>query len=125
MVIKIRHRSKENGALMAEIVVAMAIILVAMLPMGDSVVNETRLFRATYHRAIAMEIVDGEIEILAAGEWQAYPEGTQDYMVQAAAAANLPPGQFQFTRQTNHLRLEWVPAKNHDISAVIREVTLK
>ena len=110
---------------MTEIVVAMAIILVAMLPMGDSVVNETRLFRATYQRAIAMEIVDGEMEILAAGEWQAYPEGAQDYKVQAAAAVNLPPGQFQFTRQTNHLRLEWAPTKNHAISAVIREVTLK
>lgn len=125
MVIQLRHRLKESGALMTEIVVAMAIILVAMLPMGDSVVNETKLFRASYQRAIAMEIVDGEMEILAAGEWQAFPEGTQEYMVQAAAATNLPTGHFRFTRQTNHLRLEWAPTNAHGISAVIREVTLK
>jgi len=110
---------------MTEVVVAMAIVLVAMLPMGDSVINEARLFRATYQRAIAMEIVDGEMEILAAGEWQAYAEGAQDYTVHAVAATNLPPGQFRFTRQTNHLRLEWMPSKKHEISTVIREVMLK
>lgn len=110
---------------MAEIVVAMAILLTAMLPMGDSVINEGRLLRSTYQRAIAMEIVDGEMEILAAGEWRAFPEGAQDYKVQASAATNLPTGQFRFTRQTNHLRLEWAPTNTHGIGAVIREVTLK
>lgn len=111
--------------MMTEIVVAMAIILVAMLPMGDSVINEAKLFRANYQRAIAMEIVDGEMEILAAGEWQSFPEGAHEYKVQAAAAANLPPGRFRFTRQTNHLRLEWAPANAREISPVIREVMLK
>ncbi len=125
MVIKIRHQPGKNGALMTEVMVAMALLLAVMLPMGDSVINEGKLFRATYQHAIAMEIVDGEMEILAAGEWQAFPEGTHDYPVHAAAAANLPQGQFHLTRQTNHLRLEWAPTNTHGISPVIREVTLK
>jgi hypothetical protein len=125
MVIKIRHQFGESGALMTEVMVAMAILLAAMLPMGDSVINEDKLFRATYQRAIAMEIVDGEMEVLAAGEWRAFPEGTQDYKVQAAAAANLAQGQFRLIRQTNHLRLEWAPTNTHGINPVIREVTLK
>jgi len=72
-----------------------------------------------------MEIVDGEIEILAAGPWRGIPEGSRPYTVHANAAANLPPGQFLLTRAGNHLRLEWTAVKKSGIGPVIREATVK
>jgi hypothetical protein len=64
------------------------------------------------------------MEILAAGEWRAYPEGSQPYTVHARAATNLPPGKFQLTRAGNHLRLEWSSTGKRDVGVVVREVTV-
>jgi hypothetical protein len=125
MVITIIHPAPRRAFLMIELIVAMAILTIAFLPLAYSVNEDGRLFRATYQRAVAMEIVDGEMEILAASEWRDYPEGTQDYPVTAAAARNLPPGQFQFTRAGKHLRLAWLPADKTGVGPVIREVTVK
>jgi hypothetical protein len=111
--------------LMTELMVAMAILVIAILPIGYSLISDARLLRANYRHAVAMEIVDGEMEILAAGEWRAFPEGTHPYPIHAAAAVNLPPGKFQLTRTGNHLRLEWKPDEAHGEGIVVREVTAK
>ena len=54
-----------------------------------------------------MEIVDGEMEILQAGEWKTFPEGAQPYVTQAAARTNLPAGNLTLTKKEETLRLEW------------------
>ncbi len=116
---------RESGMLMADLFVAMAIFALAIMPVAFSYVRETRLLRAEYFRGAAMEIVDGEMEILAAGEWRNLPDGSQPYAVHAGAAANLPPGRFQLTKTGNHLRLEWASDRRQGIGAVVREVTFK
>ena len=125
MVIQAPRFAKQRGIVMAELTMAMAILVIAMLPLAFSVNSDARLFRATYQRAVAMEIVDGEIEILAAGAWRNFPEGAHPYSVSARAAANLPAGQFQLTRAGQHLRLEWSSAKKRGVGPVVREVTVK
>jgi hypothetical protein len=127
MKMKSSHSRKATcrGMLITELVVAMAILLIAVLPIGYSLTADVRHLRTTYQHAIAMEIVDGEMEILAAGEWRSFPEGTHSYPIHAAAAANLPPGQFQLTRTGNHLRLEWKPDHPQGQGFIIREVTVK
>jgi hypothetical protein len=119
------RRKSCRGMLTIELIVAMAILVIAVLPMGYSLIEEARFLHANYQRAVAIEIVDGEMEILAAGEWRSFPEGTHAYPIHVAAATNLPPGQFQLTRTGNYLRLEWTP--NHRIrqGTVVREVTVK
>jgi hypothetical protein len=107
-----------------ELVVAIAILAIIFLPLAYGAGSTAKLLRAKYDRAVAMEIVDGEMEILAAGEWRAYPEGSQSWPVHAKAAANLPAGKFQFTRTGNHLRLEWSSTEKRDAGVVIREVTV-
>jgi len=111
--------------MMIELIVAMALITGAMLPLGYSFASEYRLARASYQRAVAMEIVDGELEILAAGEWRAQPGGSSEYRVHAVAATNLPPGRFQLTIQSRTIRLEWRPAVRQHGGSVVREVTLR
>jgi hypothetical protein len=110
--------------LLAELAVAIAILAIALLPLGYAAGSNARLFRAKYERAVAMEIVDGEMEILAAGDWRVLPEGMQSYTVHAKAAASLPPGKFQFTRSGNHLRLQWSPNEKRGTGIVVREVTV-
>jgi hypothetical protein len=116
---------RERGMLMADLFVAMGILAVAIMPLAFSYVRETRLLRAEYFRGAAMEIVDGEMEILVAGDWRSLPEGSQPYAVHAATAANLPPGHFQLIKTGNHLRLEWTSDRRQGIGTVVREVTFK
>jgi hypothetical protein len=115
----------ERGLLMVDLVVGMAILMLAIMPLAYSFAQERQLLRAAYCRAVAVEIVDGEMEILAAGAARDIPDGVQAYTVHASAAASLPPGYFQLTKTGNHLRLEWTPDKHKGIGVVVREITLK
>jgi len=110
---------------MMDLAAAISIIALAILPLAFSFVRETQLLRAEYRRAVAMEIVDGEMEILAAGDWRNFPDGAQNYPVHAQAAMNLPPGRFQLTKNGNHLRLEWKSDEPQGIGPVMREVNAK
>jgi hypothetical protein len=100
----------------------MAILSGILLPIAYSVASERRLARATYHRAVAMEIVDGEMEALAAGGWRAFTNGVTFYPIHARAATNLPPGRFILTMTPQKVRLEWSPSVKDHGGSVVREV---
>ena len=119
------RRKNEHGLLQADLLVAMAILAVAMIPLCTGFFTEQKVLRSHYWHAVAMEIVDGEMEILVAGEWQAVPEGPQAYAVKAGAAKNLPPGKFTLTRSGKALRLEWVPDKGSSGGKVVREAVAR
>jgi len=112
------------GFLSIELAVAMAILAATLIPMSYAFLHERQLSRACYYRAVAMEIVDGEIELLQAGEWRAFAEGSHSYSTRAESARNLPPGRFVLTREGKRLRLEWLPEKRKKGGRVSREVTL-
>ena len=118
-------RSKERGALITELMVAMAIIVIALFPLAFSFAQEAKFLRASYNRSVAMEIVDGEVEALLAGEWRSFQEGAQDYAPHARAETNLPSGKFQLTLTGHRLRLEWLPSEKDQGARVVREVTVK
>jgi len=103
----------------------MGILTLTMLPLAFSFMQESRLCRAYYYKAIAMEIVDGEMEVLAAGEWRAFKPGQQDYRVSCTSATNLPPGTFHLTLTDERVRLEWSPTAHGHGGPVVREVNLK
>jgi hypothetical protein len=118
-------RAHQRGLLQADLLVAMAIIAVAMIPLSAGFMTEQKVLRSHYWHAVAMEIVDGEMEILVAGEWRALPEGTQTYPVKAGAAKNLPSGKFTLTRTGKILRLEWTPDKGGSGGRVVREAVAR
>jgi len=117
--------NKQRAALITEWVVAMGILSAVMLPLAFSFSQESKHCRASYYRALAMEIVDGEMEVLAAGEWQTFNPGEHPYPVSAASATNLPPGTFRFTRGEDRLLLEWIPGSHGQGGRAFREVRLK
>ena len=119
------RRRRERGALMTEGVVALAILSAVMLPLSFSFLQESKLLRAYYHRAVALEIIDGEMEVIVAGEWRAFHQGRQNYSVRAQAATNLPPGAFTLTLTDGLARLEWAPAKHSSGGVVMREVKVQ
>jgi hypothetical protein len=114
-----------TGFLTVELVVAMGILALVLLPLGYGFVQEQQLARAYYHRAIAMEIVDGEMERVLAGEWRSFAPGTHAYPVSALSATNLPPGRFLLTRTETTVRLEWIPNSHRTGGPVVRDVKLK
>jgi hypothetical protein len=118
-------KRKQSGFLMIELLVAVALLMAVLLPLAYSFAAERRLALASYQRAVAMEIVDGEMETLLAGEWRAFPTGTHEYRVKAGAATNLPPGRFTLTVQPDKVRLRWQPALKDHGGPVTREAMLK
>ncbi len=116
-----RRVNPRSGFLTAELVVAIAILAAVMLPLGGMWFHEARMLRTYYRDAVAMEILDGEMEILAAGEWRSFAEGQHELNPSATAAKNLPSGKFILTRQTKLIRLEWLPERGRKMA---REVKL-
>jgi hypothetical protein len=119
------RRRAIRGMLEIDMIVAIAIFAIAVMPVGYSLTHERKALRVEYFRSVAVEIVDGEMEILAAGDAKNYPDGSQNYPVHSRAAGVLPLGHFQLTKTGNHLRLEWNANEKHGIGAVVREFTLK
>jgi len=115
----------QAGALHTEAVVALGILVAVMIPLAFTFQQETRTCRAHYYKAVAMEIVDGEIEAVAAGEWRVFRPGKQSYPVRAAAATNLPPGDFVLTLDDARARLEWIPRAGGAGGIVAREVKVR
>jgi len=114
MVIRLTSKTgRKRASLMIELLAAMAILASVAIPLAWSLSSERRLARALYQRAVAMEIIDGEMETLLAGEWRAFAQGRHDYPVRALSATNLPPGGFYLTVEPNVVRLEWQPAVKH------------
>ena len=120
-----RRRRRISGFLEVDLVVGLAILTLAVVPLGYSFARERQVLKMEYCRSVANEIVDGEMEILVAGDWKNFSDGPQNYSVHANALASLPPGHFQLTKSVNHLRLEWRSDGNHGIGTVVRETTVK
>lgn len=118
------RRNRAGGWLMTEIVIAMGVLAIAMIPLAFSFTREERLARSLYYKAVAMELVDGEMEMLKAGEWKSYPEGVHPYTMRGASLTNLPKGAFVLVRGKDRVRLEWTPAANGKGGSVAREVAI-
>ncbi len=116
--------SRRGGWMIAECIVALGILIAVMIPISFSFVAEHRACRGSYYHAVAMELVDGEMEILRAGEWRQFPLGTRPFATTSAAAKNLPPGLFMLTVEERRVRLEWQPGAKDQGGKVTRETIL-
>jgi hypothetical protein len=127
MVIALQKNSRRRkaGVLMSDLLIGMTFLCLAIIPIAMSLTQERQSLRVSYQRAVALEIVDGEMELLVAGEWRSYSNGVHQLTPRATAATNLPPGNFQLTVAQKHLRLEWLPSVTGQGGGVRREVTLK
>ncbi len=114
---------REAGALMTELMIGLAILGIAVFPLAYSFTKEHQYLRGCYQRAVAMEIVDGEMEVLLAGEWRSFTNGVHTLTTDARSATNLPPGTLQLTVAGKALRVEWLPAETGQGGKIVREAT--
>ena len=127
MIARKPNRRRQQGyitVLLTEMTVAVGLMAVVLIPLTVGFFKEAKQMRNLYREAVAMEIVDGEMEILAAGGVGGISEGSQPYAVNAAAATNLPPGKFTLTREGKTLRLEWQANEPLEHLRVNREILL-
>jgi hypothetical protein len=120
-----RSAKRQCGALITEALIGMAIFAVAVLPLSVSFMTNQSTVKRLYQKAVAMEAIDGEMEILSAGEWHLFKEGAQPYAIEAAHAKNLPRGATTLTVTGNHLRLEWKPEDGRIAKPIVREAVGK
>jgi hypothetical protein len=121
----IANGRNRGGFVLAELVVAMTILALFVIPVSMSYFSEQKLCRAYYYKGVAMEIVDGEMEILKQGEWQRFQPGTHEYVAQADAAKNLPAGKFILTLDSHFVRLAWQPESKGKGGAVVRQARIQ
>jgi hypothetical protein len=114
-----------HGFLQFDLVIGLAILGIAVMPLGYAFSRERQTLRMEYRHCVINELVDGEMEILAAGAARNLPDGPQNLPVQSQAVNQLPAGHFELTKSGNHLRLAWLPDEKCGLSAVVRETTLK
>jgi hypothetical protein len=119
--IRPRGSRSRDAALATELMVALAILGIAVFPLAFSFAREHQYLRTCYQRAVAMEIVDGEMEVLLAGEWRSFSDGVHAITPRAESARNLPPGTLQLTVAGKQLRLEWLPDSRDQGGKVLRE----
>ena len=123
---KPNHRDQQGylTVLLAEMTVAVGLMAVVLIPLTVGFFKEAKQMRNLYRESVAMEIVDGEMEILATASAEGISEGSQPYAINAAAATNLPPGKFTLTREEKTLRLEWQANEPLEHLRVNREILL-
>ena len=119
-----RTKNRCRGFLEVDLVVGLAILALAIIPFGFAFARERQALKNEYLRAAANEIVDGEMEILAAGAAMDFPDGVQNYSVHSRATTVLPPGSFRLTKSSKHLRLEWHGDAKSGVGTIVREVEL-
>lgn len=120
-----RSRRRECGALMTEALIGMAILAVAVMPLSVTFMTNQITVHRLYQKAVTMEVIDGEIEILAAGEWHSFKEGAQPYPIDEKHAKNILRGAATLTVAGNHLRLEWKPEDGRKGNFIVREAVGK
>ena len=127
MIARKPNRRRQQGyftVLLTEMTVAVGLMAVVLIPLTVGFFKEAKQMRNLYRESVAMEIVDGEMEILAAGGVEGISAGNQPYAINAAAATNLPPGKFTLTREGKTLRLEWRANEPLEHLRVNREILL-
>lgn len=124
---KASHAVTRNkfGFLQFDLIAGLAILTIAIVPLGYAFAREQKVLRMEYQRAVINQIVDGEMEIMAAGAAKNLPDGTQPLAITSRAIDKLPSGHFQLTKTGSQLRVEWSPDEKCGISTVVRETTLK
>lgn len=118
-----KNRSR-RGVLEVDMLIAMALLLGAAIPLMCTFASDARALRQGYNRAVAMECVDGELEVLAAGAWRQQPLGTNEITLSGTAVHNLRPPTATVIRRPDSIRVEWRPASNRSV-CIAREVKLQ
>ena len=125
VIIKKGQRKERGSALLAELIGGMLVLSVVFVSLTLVLIKDQQACRKYYYKAVAMEIVDGEMEVLRAGYWKEFKQGAHPYPTTANSVTNLPEGELRLTLQEQKMRLEWKSKEERYQSIhIVREVDL-
>ena len=111
--------------LQLDVAVAITVLALVFIPLSVSSSGDLDLTRRQYFEAVALQLIDGEMDVLLAGERRKYTPGEHQIKPVGEAVQNLPEGEFVLTVHDQKLTLAWVPTKRVKWGRVERVVELK
>ena len=111
--------------LQLDVAIAITFLALVFIPLSVSSSGELDLARRHYFEAVALQLIDGEMDVLLAGERRKYTPGEHRIKPVGESVQNLPEGEFVLSVQDQKLTLAWVPKKLAKWGRVDRVVQLK
>ena len=111
--------------LQLDVAVAITVLALVFIPLSISSSGDLDLARRQYFEAVALQLIDGEMDVLLAGERRKDTLGEYGITPVGEAVQNLPEGKFVLTVKEKQLTLAWVPTKRAKWGRVERVVELK
>tara|TARA_B100000029_G_scaffold500435_1_gene572192 strand:+ start:277 stop:657 length:381 start_codon:yes stop_codon:yes gene_type:complete len=108
-----------------DVAVAIVILMLVFIPLTVTSSSKLDLARRHHVEAVVLQLIDGEIDVLLAGELKKYKAGEQRITPAGEAAEDLPKGEFILTLKEKQLSLAWVPVKLAKWGRIERAVNLK
>ena len=117
--------AKRLAFLQLDVAIALTVLALVFIPLSVSSSGDLDLARRHYFEAVALQLIDGEMDVLLAGERRKYTTGEHRITPVGEAVQNLPEGEFVLTVHDQKLTLAWVPTKRAKWGRVERVVELK
>ena len=117
--------AKRLAFVQLDVALAVSILLLVFIPFSVTSSSKLDLARRQHFKAVALQMIDGELDVLMAGERQKYIPGEHKITPPGEAVKTQPVGEFILTVQENPRTIAWVPEKEAKWGRVEREVTLK
>ncbi len=117
--------ARRRAFLQLDVAVAITVLALVFIPLSVSSSGDLDLARRQYFEAVALQLIDGEMDVLLAGERQKYTTGEHRITPVGESVQNLPEGEFVLTVHDQKLTLAWVPKKLAKWGRVERVVELK
>ena len=117
--------ARRRAFLQLDVAIALTVLALVFIPLSVSSSGGLDLARRHYFEAVALQLIDGEMDVLLAGERRKYTTGEHRIKPVGDAVQNLPEGEFVLTVHDQKLTLAWVPTKRAKWGRVERVVELK
>ena len=116
---------KRLAFIQLDVAVAIVILMLVFIPLTVTSSSKLDLARRHHVEAVVLQLIDGEIDVLLAGEQEKYNFGEHRITPAGEAAGDLPKGEFILTLKEKQLSLAWVPIKLAKWGRIERGVNLK
>ena len=103
--------AKRSAFLQLDVAIAITVLVLVFIPLSVSSSGDLDLARRHYFEAVVLQLIDGEMDVLLAGERRKYTPGEHRIKPVGESVQNLPEGEFVLSVQDQKLTLAWVPKK--------------
>lgn len=115
--------ARRRGGVLMELIVGLALLAGVLLPLTGGFVSQRRMAAQLSKRLVLTELIDGELEFIAAGRWKEFNEGTNAFVIEMPPGFVPPAGRSYLVRESDHFRLLWEPDTKTALGTISRHWT--